>query len=115
MMGNFCISDIELIWYFILSKGINCTKDMVLCEDENGERVRYCKNKIQIFMILTHADMRCLQHDNPSYRIYESIKTIEITSKFYIKSGLFLAEGYYDNEQMNFKISNRINDPHFRR
>ena len=57
-------------------------------------------------MILLHAGMRCLQHDNALYRIYKSIKRIENTSKFYVKSGLILAEVYHDNEQVNFKISN---------
>ena len=110
MIGNFCISDIALVWRFILSIGIHCTRTGVLCGYKSTDRVWCCKNKIQIFMILIDADMCWLQHDNASYRIFDSMKTMIITSKFDIKSGLFQTEVYYDDKQPNFKISNWIND-----
>ena len=49
----------------------------------------------------------------PHTRIFNLIKTMDITNKFDVKSGLFSREVYYDNKQTNPKISNRINDPLF--
>ena len=114
MCRNFCISNIEQISCIILSKGSYCIRMESLCEDKEIDKVRCCKNKIQIFLMPMDINMHCLQYDHASYRILVWIKTIDITGKFEIKSGLFWREVYPNNKQTNCKISNWSNDPLFK-
>ena len=51
-----------------------------------------------------------MRYDNASYKMFNSIQTIDITSKFDMKSGLISPEVYYDNKETDLEISNRIQD-----
>ena len=110
MCRNFCIWDIEYIGCIILSKGTYCIRTQISGGDENLEVLWFCKSKIWILMILINAKIRWLRYDNASYKMFNSIQTIDITSKFAMKSGLISPEVYYDNKETDLELSNRIQD-----